>query len=828
MQALQGLSPLAKAFLMRRALSPRLTSYALGLAVSIPFMAQAQAVHFNIPAQPLSSALQAFGHQANIEVLYAPEDIQGLRSKAVNGDLELQQAVATLLGETGLSFNIQGNTLMLSGKSPSSDIELAPTAINADALGNTTEGTGSYTTGATNTATKLNLSLRETPQSVSVMTRQRMDDQGLSTITEVLEQTPGISVQSMGSERFNVYSRGYPISNYQIDGIKSTVEIQTQDVSQSLADMAIYDRVEVLRGASGLMNGAGDPSGTLNMVRKRPTAEFQGHISGSAGSWDKYRGEVDVSGPLNDARTLRGRFVASYQEGKSFIDAYQQEKQVLYGVLEGDLSDTSTLTAGISYQKDDPRGVFGGVGVPLFYSNGKQTNLSRSTNIAERNNTNEVNAYNFFTTYRNQLSDDWALNVSTNHLYSTRDYQWVMGATWSGFPNETTGLGLPLYTQAGESHQRQTGLDARLEGAYQLFDRKHEVVAGFNYADSVTKTDTFSETGGLAGRTIFNIYTWNNKTGTPVFGQKFYDNDTKLRERGYYFATRLNVTDELKFILGSRISDYDRTYSLKYEPLARRIYNKDEKSTESGVFTPYAGITYDLSENHTVYASYATIFMPQSYQDRDGTRLEPREGKNYEVGIKSEFYDRRLNTSLALYYIDQKKLPVVDSGYSVPGSDGLISAYKSEDAKTQGVDVEVTGEVLPDWNLSASYTYGRTEDTKHNQLQTIMPEHMVKLWTAYRLPGILNKMTVGGGINWQSEINFSYSSWMFANPVEAKQEAYATADLMAKYDFSSKLSATLNINNIFDKKYLSSLDQTFNSGFYGDPRNALVSFKYNF
>lgn len=828
MQALQGLSPLAKAFLMRRALSPRLTSYALGLAVSIPFMAQAQAVHFNIPAQPLSSALQAFGHQANIEVLYAPEDIQGLRSKAVNGDLELQQAVATLLGETGLSFNIQGNTLMLSGKSPSSDIELAPTAINADALGNTTEGTGSYTTGATNTATKLNLSLRETPQSVSVMTRQRMDDQGLSTITEVLEQTPGISVQSMGSERFNVYSRGYPISNYQIDGIKSTVEIQTQDVSQSLADMAIYDRVEVLRGASGLMNGAGDPSGTLNMVRKRPTAEFQGHISGSAGSWDKYRGEVDVSGPLNDARTLRGRFVASYQEGKSFIDAYQQEKQVLYGVLEGDLSDTSTLTAGISYQKDDPRGVFGGVGVPLFYSNGKQTNLSRSTNIAERNNTNEVNAYNFFTTYRNQLSDDWALNVSTNHLYSTRDYQWVMGATWSGFPNETTGLGLPLYTQAGESHQRQTGLDARLEGAYQLFDRKHEVVAGFNYADSVTKTDTFSETGGLAGRTIFNIYTWNNKTGTPVFGQKFYDNDTKLRERGYYFATRLNITDELKFILGSRISDYDRTYSLKYEPLARRIYNKDEKSTESGVFTPYAGITYDLSENHTVYASYATIFMPQSYQDRDGTRLEPREGKNYEVGIKSEFYDRRLNTSLALYYIDQKKLPVVDSGYSVPGSDGLISAYKSEDAKTQGVDVEVTGEVLPDWNLSASYTYGRTEDTKHNQLQTIMPEHMVKLWTAYRLPGILNKMTVGGGINWQSEINFSYSSWMFANPVEAKQEAYATADLMAKYDFSSKLSATLNINNIFDKKYLSSLDQTFNSGFYGDPRNALVSFKYNF
>lgn len=795
----------------------------------LPALVIAAPLPLDISPQPLASALNHLAEQSGLQIIYDGQLVDGKSSQGIRGLQEPQTALDQLLRGSGLTWHSTGSGSVVLEKRPTTTgaLEIDTTTVNANLLGATTEGTDSYTTGVTNTATKLNLSLRETPQTVSVMTRQRIDDQALSTITEVLQQTPGVSVQSMGSERFNVYSRGYPISSYQIDGIKTTAEIQTQDVSQSLSDMAIYDHVEVLRGASGLMNGAGDPSGTLNMVRKRPTSNFQGHVSGSVGSWNKYRGEVDVSGPLTETGNLRGRFVSSYQQSDSFIDVYEQEKQVLYGVVEGDVSETDTLTAGLSYQKDAPRGVFGGVGNPLFYSNGKQTNLSRSFNIASRDNTNQVEAYNLFSTYRKQLNDDWAMNVSGNYLYSKRDYQWVMGAVWSGFPNQTTGAGLPLYTQQGNSNQDQAGLDARLEGAYEGFGRKHELVMGFNYTDSHTKTDTYRETGGLASRTPFNIYTWNNSTGDPVFGAKFYDNDTDIRERGYYLATRLNFTDELKLILGSRVSDYDRRYSYVNADAARTVYDLDQSSSKHGVFTPYAGITYDLNEQHTLYASYATIFMPQAYRDRNGAILDPREGDTFELGLKSAFYEGRLNTAVALYQINQDNLAVADEDYSVPGYP-METAYRGANGKTQGIDLEVTGELLPDWNAMVSYTYGRTEDENHDHIQTIMPEHMAKLWTTYKLPGQLNNLTVGGGWNWQSKINFSYSSWMFAQPVKAEQSAYATFNLMARYDFTPTVSATLNVNNVFDKKYLSSLDQTFNSGFYGDPRNVLLSSKWSF
>lgn len=796
------------------------------LLIAQPLMAQAQVKHYAIPAGPLGDVLSRYAREAGVDISFATAQVASLKSPGLQGDFGVDEGFSALLRGHALRAQSSVDGYVLVG-APTSTLELAPTNVREHQYSSSTEGTGSYTTGLTNTATKLNLSPRETPQTVSVMTRQRMDDQALNSITDVLQQTPGVSVQSMGSERFNVYSRGYPISSYQIDGIKTTAEIQTQDVSQSLSDMAIYDRVEVLRGASGLMNGAGDPSGTLNMVRKRPTDTFQGYVSGAAGSWDKYRAEVDISGPLTETGNVRGRFVSSYQQSNSFIDVYQQEKQVLYGVLEGDLSDTDTLTVGISYQKDDPRGVFGGVGNPLFYSNGKQTSLSRSFNIASRDNTNRVDAYNLFSTYRKQLNDDWSLNLSGNYLYNKRDYQWVMGAVWSGFPSQVTGAGLPLYTQKGDSHQRQTGVDARLEGSFEGFGRKHEVVAGFNYNDSHTKTDTFRETSGLASRTPFNIYTWNNTTGAPVFGAKFYDNDTDVRERGYYLASRLNITDELKVILGSRISDYDRQYRYVNADAARSIYNLDQASKKKGVVTPYTGITYDLSEHHTVYASYATIFMPQSYRDRNGAILDPREGDTFELGLKSAFYNGRLNTAIALYQINQDNLAVADSGYTVPGYP-LETAYRSADGRTQGVDLEISGELLPDWNAMASYTYGKTKDENNERIQTIMPEHMAKLWTTYKLPGLLNHLTVGGGVNWQSKINFTYTSWMFAQPAKAEQGAYATFNLMAKYDFTPDISATLNVNNVFDKKYLSSLDQTFNSGFYADPRNVLLSTKWSF
>jgi outer membrane receptor for ferric coprogen and ferric-rhodotorulic acid len=786
--------------------------------------AWAQAQRYDIPAGSLAEALSQFAAASGVMITFSAEDTAGLGSPGLQGDFELHQGFAHLLQGSGLRLVQAGNKRYVLAKAErGAALELGATSINAAGLGATTEGTGSYTTGQSNTATKLPLTLRETPQSISVVTRQRMDDQGLNDITEVLQQTPGLSVQSLGSERFNIYSRGYSVDNYQFDGIPTTLDIATQMSAQSLADMAIYDRVEVLRGATGLMTGAGDPSATINLVRKRPTAEFKGHITAGVGSWDKYRSEVDLSGPLTPSGNVRGRMVAAYQQNNSFMDHYSQEKQIFYGVLEADLTDTTLLTVGADYQKNNPQGS-SSVAFPLFHSNGEQTSFSRSTNSAARWSHNPQDALNTFASLEQKLAYDWTLKASVNQMYIKRDDYKLATASW-GFPDESTGAGVRLYGGAGSTWQKQTGLDVQAQGPFQLFGRQHELIVGYNYSRYENRhTPT---RGTRIEGTFVNFYDWDNYTDKPVMGGgKLYDGDTVIHQTGTYIATRLRPTDDLSVILGARVSKYDYDYDLTYP--ATPLSNRTTDYKENGVVTPYAGVVYDLNDIHSVYASWTSIYKPQSLRDADGSTLEPREGDNYEVGLKSEFFDGRLNTSIAAYEVKQDNLAVLDEGKTV-NNDGMTAAYKAvSGATTRGFEVEANGELMPGWNVSASYNHGITKDRDGERLNTEAPANMVKLWSTYRLPGDFDRLTVGGGANWQSGTHITVTPSTALGTVKAKQSQFTVVNLMARYQLTDQLSTTLNINNLFDKKYISALDTTFYSGYYGEPRNVMLNTRYDF
>ncbi|GAB1618301.1 TonB-dependent siderophore receptor [Pseudomonas sp. NGC7] len=786
--------------------------------------AWAQAQRYDIPAGSLAEALSQFAAASGVMITFSAEDTAGLGSPGLQGDFELHQGFARLLQGSGLRLVQAGNKRYVLAKAErGAALELGATSINATGLGATTEGTGSYTTGQSSTATKLPLTLRETPQSISVVTRQRMDDQGLNDITEVLQQTPGLSVQSLGSERFNIYSRGYSVDNYQFDGIPTTLDIATQMSAQSLADMAIYDRVEVLRGATGLMTGAGDPSATINLVRKRPTAEFKGHITAGVGSWDKYRSEVDLSGPLTPSGNVRGRMVAAYQQNNSFMDHYSQEKQIFYGVLEADLTDTTLLTVGADYQKNNPQGS-SSVAFPLFHSNGEQTSFSRSTNSAARWSHNPQDALNTFASLEQKLAYDWTLKASVNQMYIKRDDYKLATASW-GFPDESTGAGVRLYGGAGSTWQKQTGLDVQAQGPFQLFGRQHELIVGYNYSRYENRhTPT---RGTRIEGTFVNVYDWDNYTDKPVMGGgKLYDGDTVIHQTGTYIATRLRPTDDLSVILGARVSKYDYDYDLTYP--ATPLSNRTTDYKENGVVTPYAGVVYDLNDIHSVYASWTSIYKPQSLRDADGSTLEPREGDNYEVGLKSEFFDGRLNTSIAAFEVKQDNLAVLDEGKTV-NNDGMTAAYKAvSGATTRGFEVEANGELMPGWNVSASYNHGITKDRDGERLNTEAPANMVKLWSTYRLPGDFDRLTVGGGANWQSGTHITVTPSTALGTVKAKQSQFTVVNLMARYQLTDQLSTTLNINNLFDKKYISALDTTFYSGYYGEPRNVMLNTRYDF
>lgn len=301
------LNHLTRALGLRRAFNAQLPALALTLALPLAAQAQDQQLTLNIPAQPLSSALQKFAELTDVQVLYEPGAVQNLRSGALSGRHSLDQSVRILLGESGLRYQLRDNTLTLQASNEGdSAMLLDATSIQSAALGATTENTGSYTTGVTSTATRLGLSPRETPQSVSVVTRQQMDDQNMQSLEDVAMAATGINtVKGFGTERPLYYSRGFQVDDLQVDGLPTSVtESFSMDV-MSVNNMAMYDRVEIVRGANGLLQGAGSPSAAINMVRKRPTRSYQLKAEIGAGSWDNYRTQLDVGGPLNAEGTLR-------------------------------------------------------------------------------------------------------------------------------------------------------------------------------------------------------------------------------------------------------------------------------------------------------------------------------------------------------------------------------------------------------------------------------------------------------------------------------------------------------------------------------------------
>nr|WP_314874713.1 TonB-dependent siderophore receptor [uncultured Pseudomonas sp.] len=794
-------------------------------------LAQNQTHTYQINAGSLGAALSLFATAANVTLSFNAEQTQGMTTPGLSGTYSTDEGLARLLAGSGLQAQQQANGAYVLVPVPKGDaLQLGATTISSQALGSVSENTGSYTIGATTTATKLNLSLKETPQSVSVMTRQRIDDQNLSSIGSVLEQTPGINVQSPGSDRLYVFSRGLAIDNYQYDGMPTTSFAFSQALPQALADMAIYDHIEVLRGASGLLSGTGDPSGTVNLVRKKPTSTFQGYVSAGLGSWDLYRTEVDVSGLLNPSGNVRGRAVAAYQQANSFTDHLQQEKTILYGVTEFDLSDSTLLTVGAEYLYNDPRG-FSTTGLPMLDNKGQQLHLSRSDNPASRDSSNRQESVNAFASIEQKLDNDWSLKVSANSLYGTREYDSIIVGTTTGFVNSQTGAGLGYTATKGDNTQQQQGLDVMLSGPFQLLGREHELVVGFNYQSYENRRNGFgnllangTSNNGVSGKPV-NIYSWDNYAPNAAYNFNREDDNIDQWQNGVYLATRLKPTDDLSVILGTRVSNYRYDAMLHYNVANLKPFETDDSVRVKGKVTPYAGVVYDLTPNHSIYASYTSIFKPQPYRDTSGSLLDPREGNNYEIGLKSDYYDGRLNTAIALFEVDLENDAIADG--TVIGNDN-VTAYKAKKTKTRGIDMEVSGELLPDWNLNASYSHSVVKDSDNARVKTTIPADMVKVWTTYRLPGELDRVTVGGGVNWQSGIHMTVDSWQLPTPAKVKQGDYATANLMARYQLTSQWSATATVNNLFDKKYISSLDENFRSGSYGAPRNFMLTTKYAF
>ncbi|WP_240493407.1 TonB-dependent siderophore receptor [Pandoraea sp. ISTKB] len=685
-----------------------------------------------------------------------------------------------------------------------STVALPATHVTASA-DTTTQTTHAYTVDQTSAATGLPLSLRDTPQSVTVVTQQRMTDQQMTSVSDVLRNTTGVSAYNQDGEggRITFYSRGFEITNFTYDGMPTSALPNTFVPGDGIQDTAFYDRVEVVRGATGLMSGTGNPSASINLVRKHALKDFAAAASVSAGSWDNYRGALDISTPLTPSGNVRARIIAVGQDSRSFLDHDKLRRQSLYGVVDADLTRDTTVSLGYQYSHASPKGMPWG-GQPMFFSDGGQTSWPRSTNLAASWSTWESTLKTAFADIEHRFDNGWKLRAELSQRRADSDAKMFSALS---YPDRTTGQGLIPLAVGGIVESRQNSFDVMATGPFTLLGRRHELTFGAMMSDQ--KADD-RETGFVFTPTpIGNFYQWTGAYPEPDWASTPYAlTKTHVKQSGAYGAVRWNLAAPLKLILGARLSNYEvdqGTFHFK----------------QTAKFLPYAGVVYDIDDTYSAYASYTTIFNPQTYRDRDGNVLAPTSGKNAEIGLKGAFLDGRLNASVALFDAWLDNVAQTDTGHSLP--DGSLAYYAASGTRSKGIELDIQGEWLPGWNVYAGASQFTASSGDGSRLNSQIPRATVRLFTTYRLPGTWHRLTVGGGVNWQS--SFSQSALGPDGAVQVGQGAYAITSLMARYDVTSNASVAINVNNLFDKRYYT-MTGFYNQALYGEPRNVMVTLSY--
>lgn len=769
-----------------------------------------------IPAGPLGAALNRLGRESGTLITFAPELVAGIQTPGASGTLTVAQALAALLAGTGLepvagpsgAYALRRLPTVGEAPVPQGAAALAEVKVVASAERDaTTEGTGQYASNAPSaTSTRLPLEWQETPQSLTILTRQRIDDQRLDTVENAVETAIGVVAfrQSMGSDLSGgLMSRGFTIGNYEIDGIPNSSSLRTG------ASTALYDCMEIVRGATGLMSGLGTPGATVNLMRKRPTVTPQRSVSVDMGSWNRHGGTLDLSGPLNESASVRGRLVVDARNADSYVDRYRNKTSTVYGIVEADLTDATLLTAGFSQQRDDNANPLR-TGFPLYYSDGSRLVLPRSYNSSPNWSYYNSTVKNAFASLDHRLDNGWRGKLEYN--YRQFSYDGIVSYL-DGQIDRTTGTGGQIQAAHWTGSPEENALDGYVTGLFPLFGRQHELVAGFTVSRMRERNSPsygwFESIWTGYDGSIGDIHTWNGSVTPPNFTLASYG-DTEVQQRAAYATSRFHLSDTTRLIVGARVTDWENT-------IVTRPIGGTSSSTvqrETGVVTPYAGLVYRLNDTWSAYASYTKIFNPQGYGTLDitGRQLDPEEGTSVEAGVKTTLLGGRLQASAAVFQTQLDNSAIRDESIQ---SSLVYIAQKG--LRSRGLELELVGQAARGWNVSAGYAFTSTTDAQGERTMTQIPRHSVKLFSTYRLPA-LPALTVGGGVTWQTETGYPGATSYI-------QGSYALVNALVRYEINRNLTASLNVNNLFDRTYYTG---TATRGLYGTPRNAVATLTYRF
>ncbi|WP_404477418.1 TonB-dependent siderophore receptor [Novosphingobium sp. BL-52-GroH] len=659
-------------------------------------------------------------------------------------------------------------------------------------------------------ATALSLSIKETPQSVTVIDRKRIEDFAITNVNDLLDQIVGLNVERVETDRTYFSSRGFDVSNFQVDGIGLPLAwgIQFGDL-----DTALFENVEVVRGANAIMTGIGNPSATVNYVRKRPTDDLKVTASAQAGTRDYWRGDADLNVPLTD--TLAARFIVAHEERDGHLDYNHVNRDVYGAILRWQATPNLRATVGYTRQENDADGVLWGA-VPLLYTDGTRIDLPRSASTSADWtywNTKDQSAFGELVY---TFDNEW----SVTGMATFRRFQEESKLLYAyGYPDRETGEGVYGMSGIYPSDYKQYLGDLYLSGPIRAFGRQHKLVLGVSVSRSDAKEyENFAEDTALV---YPSVYEWGDvQVAEPAYPGSYLAADYTDKLTRVYGAAHLDFSDRLKGVIGASAMWIDST-GFSYEVTQAR---KDSK------VSPYVGAVYDLTPNVSFYASYTDIYNPQVEVDANNERLDPAKGTSLEAGIKSTWFGGRLYATLAVFKAKQKGLADFAGTFDGTGAGKAGDSYYAPvDTTSKGFEVELAGKVTDQWSVSGGFTLLDVEDAEGNDTRTWIPTKSLKLATTYEVPEF-NDLKLGAQLRWQNGTDAVVSDLVYYGGAEGdvtlKQKGYAVVDLMAGVRIVDHLRASLNVRNVTDKKYLNSLK--WGQAFYAAPRSAVVTLSFDY
>lgn len=740
----------------------------------------------------------------SFDVKRVRESATNMPSLAYNKPLRLSLLAAVVA--TAFTNNVQAAETTV--PAATDDQTMVVSASSADDVADTPNT--DYSVPVTRAGTKLTSTVRDIPQSVSIITQQRMQDQQLQSLGQVLNNTTGIQESTADMDRKTYYSRGFLIDNYMIDGIPSVFE-ERWNLGDSQTDSALYERIEVVRGANGLLVGAGNPSAAVNMIRKHANSKVAtGDLSASYGSWNKQRYVADVQTPLTESGNVRGRVVAGYEDKNSFVERYGAEKKFISAIVDADLTDSTTLSLGYEYQENKADSPTWG-GLPRYYTDGSKTDYRRGFNTAPDWAYNNKETKKVFVNLQQAFDNGWQLTLNGTHNETNFASKQLY---IDGYFDKVTGIGQSEYagypvvggTGYNTGKRKVDAVDTFASGPYELFGRTHELMAGVSY--SKQQNTYYSAFANISPEELGDFNNYNGQFPETDWGPRSLAQDDTTRQKSAYMATRISLADPLHLILGARYT--------------RWINNTLTGDLEKNNITPYGGLVYDINDNWSTYASYTSVFKPQTNRDSSGATLSPVVGNNYEAGVKSDWFNSRLTTSFTVFRTELDNVGV-STGRIIEGS--TDTAYEAKKGTvSRGVEFEINGALTDNWQMTFGGTRYIAEDRDGEAVNPNLPRTQLKLFTRYRLP-MLQDLTIGGGVNWQTHVWKESAGPSGNGTFYSEQGSYALVDLFSRYQLTKQLALQANINNLFDKKY----DTNINGDVvYGEPRNVSVTASYSF